>query len=332
MDKKLIAIGAALAGVVVFWATQNRNDATRGLAERGDEPDPKNAAESMRVLESALEESRQLLQSGRLIESARKLYHIYPGFESYLHSQGYQEIQPGLTLNAWFEARKTAFAKAIADEYPKLVETLKSGDLTWREVNTFFSEMPFPFIHELRRAYEQEKKEIARARAVLATNWCFVSVIAVSGSGETYERIVREALQKRWDAQSGLKLIFDNPSSGEESRAAAKLIDIRIEEKFAEYAFEGDPARGGGKVAERATVRFSSRNSTSPLKTNWEALPPMTVTNEAPEVLRFKFENTRQTADFSNIASRQREALEQKLSAALESLPRFERLTVRLNQ
>ena len=330
MDKKLMAIGAALMGLLMFWAVQARNDSARGVAERGDAPDPKNAAESRRAFETALEQSTQLLESGRLIESARKLYHVYPGFESYLQSQGFEEIERGVTLKAWFEAKKSGFVQAISNRYPWMVEQLKSGDLTWREVNTFFGEMPFPFIHELRRTYEKEKREISQARAAQGTNWCYLCVLGVSGSSEEYERMVRAILQKRWNPQSGLKLLFDNPASGEETRAAGKIIDVRIEEKFAEYGFQNDPSRGVGKVAESTIVRFSARhNPNARVKTNWESLEAIIVTNQAPEVLSFKLENKYQSADFSGIASRQRQALEQKLSVALESLPPLEVLVAR---
>ena len=330
MDKKLLIIGSALAALIVFWAVQGRNDSTRALIESTEGPNPKNAAESMRVFESALGEARQLFESGRLIESARKLYHVYPGFESYLNSQGFQEIEPGLTLKGWFEPKKADFAKAISDAYPTLTEKLKAGDLTWRELNTFFSEMPFPFIHEARRIYEKEKTELAKARAANAARWCYLSVIGVSGSSENYEHMVREALKARWDPQAGLKLVFDSPYGGEETRSAGKVIDVRIEEKFAEYAFQGDQKRGGGKVAESTRVTFASRTAgQNALKTNWESLQPLTVTNEAPEVLRFKFENEGQSADFSNVAARQRQALEEKLSAALQSIPRFEILSAK---
>jgi hypothetical protein len=40
-------------------------------------------------------------------------------------------------------------------------------------------------------------------------------------------------------------------------------------------------------------------------------------------VLRFKFENKRQTADFDGVAERQRTALEKKLAPALEAIPAF---------
>lgn len=328
MDKKLLAIGTAFLGLTLFWVVQRRDDSERALAESAGGANPRNLQESMRTFEKALNEAQERIQEGYPLESARKLYHVFPGFESYLNAQGFEEIEPGLTLNAWFEAKKTAFADVLSNEYPKLAQRLKSGDSTWREMNAFFSEMPFPFIHELRRTYEKDRREIAAARATQAPGWCFLSVIAISGSGERYEQIVREALQARWNPQSGYKLVFDNPSSGEESRAAAKIINVRIEEHFAEYAFQRDPNRAGGKVAESAWVHFSSGNSgNTALKTNWEVLQPLSVTNEAPEVLRFQFENQRQSADFSDVAARQRRALEEKLVAALEAVPPFEVLS-----
>ena len=327
MDKKLVAIGAALAALIVFWAVQSRNDSTRAAVEEAEGPSSSNMGAAMETFAAALEESQQLLRAERALECARKLYHAFPPFESYLQSRGYEEVEPGLTLNAWFETKKSAFSTVLGQVYPKLVSKLKSGDLAWRDMDAFMREMPFPFIHDLRRTYEnQDRPEIAHARASQASSWCYLSVLSVSGNGENYEHMVRDALQAHWNAQPGLKLIFDAPHGREETRAAGTVIDVRIEENFADYAFEGDAKRGGGRVPESAAVRFSARGK-SRLKTNWESLQPIIVTNEAPEALRFKFEHERQTADFSDLADRQRKALETKLAAALSSIPRFELLS-----
>lgn len=326
MNKQLLAAGAAFVALIVFWVAQSKNAPMQTIVDQA-EGRAGDSLAAMQKFDSALAEARQMLQAGQPLDAALKLYHEYPAFEAALHAEGFKEIEPGLTLSAWFERKKTDFAPALAAAYAAHLERLKNGDAGWREMDQFLNHTPFPFIDQLARRYRNEDRPaVETARAARASNWCFVSVIATTGDGQHYERIVRDALRAKGSAQPDLKLVFDSPASGQETAAAAKIIDVRIEEKFAAYAFEGKHAgRGSGNVAERALVHFSSRaRKSDSFRCNWEQLPALAVTNEAPDKLKFKFENDRQTADFSAVAARQREALLQKLSGALQAVPQFE--------
>ncbi len=328
--KKLIyAIIAVIMCLFVWQIAKKANERTERAIREIEEGTTLNSSDlkgAMQKMEENIRVAQSAIQKGDYESAALKMYHFYPGFESILNAHGFKEVETGLTLRAWFDTKKETFISYIRDQYPAMLDKLKIGDLSSREFNHFLNHMPFPFINDIQRKYNTDKTDIIGARTENAPGWFMVSVICNTGSGANYERIVCEALRKKWSDLPGLKLVLDIPMNTEERQAAVKVIDVQIEEQYGEYVFEGKQAyRGGERVPEKVTVTFrnDTRRQDSPV-TTWDALSPITTTYQAPEKLKFKFKNERQMADFSDIVASQRKALETSLVSAVESIPRLE--------
>ncbi len=321
-----LSIIAALVGLAVWHGTHKQGDLTQVRASAPKRVAGADLSQASAQFAKTLAESEQLLRGGEFMPCASKLGQQFPPFEMRLMNDGFKEIQPGVTLRDWFDKEQTRFTSVLQAELPRFVEAVKAGDASWRDLEAFLHQMPFPFVNQLRRSYESEQRQaVAQARVQEAANWCLVSVIAVSGSGAGYERRVRDVLRQKWSDGPGLKLVFDSPMSPQERRAASKVIAVEVKETFSEYRFEGNASqRGSGRVPEKAVIKFADLGSRpNSVHSSWDGFT-LTVTNAAPDWLRFKFSNERQKADFSDIEAAQRQALEDRLAAALGALPMFE--------
>lgn len=319
---------AVLIGLSVYgFVNRSPRDLEQRIAEAEGRPiwNEGGYKQAMAGIQEAMSKSAAALRSGNLVTAADVLCHAYPPFESLSNEHGYKEVAPGVSLRDWFDQAAESFKAEIGQAYPAIVAGLSEGRISIQDVRHFQSCMPFPFVGEFKQRFRQDQQAIRETRRAHCTDWVLVSVVGTYGNFQVYENMVRDALRRKWGNPAGLKLVFGGAMDPSERMEAAKVLSVQVDEKRGQYQFAGGQEhRGTGEVPETVLVTFEDQTRRKDaVRTSWDRIEPITISHEAPEVLRFKFRNDRQTASFEDIEERQRAALEEKLAPALETIPPF---------
>ena len=278
----------------------------------------------MKAIETAYQDAAGLLAQDRFAEAALRLYHAYPRFENYLNVHGFREIAESQTLAEWYDTIEPGILSEIETAYERMKTGLAGGDISVQDMRTFMSHTPFNLGNKVKRRYRQDRSEIEQKRLENAPGWFLVRVIGSMGNSAPWEDLARAELERKWVESFPYKLVLGGALNNREKRVAACFMRVNLVAETVTYSFTGQSAsnRESEEVPERITVTFTIDKRSAQLPpSNWDNLEPISVYHQAPETLSFVFENENQSADFSNVVEKQKQALETELKKALDKLP-----------
>lgn len=316
--KVIIGIACLIFGLIAWWFTDIKNEATRQAIEAIETgaSSTKSALGKFEEFKNALAQSENLLKQNEYRAAATALYHAYPSFEMLVNGRGEMEIAPGQTLRAWFEQEKQAYHHLMDSAYAEMVAGVKDGSLSNVQVEEALRHLPFPFGGEFKRRYQADREAIADARASAASQWVIIRVLNGFGSNGIAEKAIEPVLRNKWSVDNPYQLVFGQTMSRDEERNAIRVFHIYLNAEFLNYQAD-DPnvaSRGANTVPRLLTCVWTLKNAEPSLPVfSWDKLEPIEVVNEPPETQTFRFENHRQYADFTELADQQRDTLMQLL-------------------
>ena len=286
-------------GAVYLYEKWNDNaiEEQISIIETGTTWSEKDYKAEMETIQAAYQEAAGLLAQDRFSEAALRLYHAYPRFENYMNVHGFRELDDGQTLAEWYDTIEPVMISEIETAYGRMKKGLAEGDVLEQEIRTFMRHIPFRLGNLGKGRYVQESREIEQKRLENAPGWFIVSVVASMGNRDSWEELVRDALQHKWVNGFPYKLVLGGAMNREEERAAACYMNISLSAETITYAFvdQSDSNPGNDKVPERITVTFTVRYRAEQLPPNsWDNLEPISVYHQAPETLSFVFKNKNQ--------------------------------------
>jgi hypothetical protein len=132
MNRVAVAVGVGILGLAAWLMVRNHNSSLMDRIEEIDAGRPKWKEKEVRALmekaETSWAEAAAALDRGDLDASFFAYRDALHPLHTYVLHYGENEVEPGLTLAAWFDRRDSDYREKIAPAFDRLIARLETGD------------------------------------------------------------------------------------------------------------------------------------------------------------------------------------------------------------